>query len=237
MIIVNKKAFSMGAFLAITFCGVLVIIFSPIYGAGRTGLQFSDDLFNKLSKGSSYFIPSLQQENAAFRGKPFAVTFEMEKTDQVETALGVLATAGAQVRANGKTLQVSGDLGELIDKVLADSDRMYHNDGKAVTAIYGLDERQVMESWWHILKQIDNKLKQAKRLEEAKMVYAVKNKAVETTYNFYTIPPEHIGDKVLLVTGLLTFYVVYTLWWGFAIFFLFNGMGLTMHKAKVRKEI
>lgn len=237
MIIVDKKSFSIGAFLAITFCGVLAMIFSPIYGEGRTGLQFSDDMFNKLSKGSSYFIPRLQEENAAFRGKPFAVTLEMEKAAQAETARGVLSTAGAQARARGKTMEVSGDLGGLMDKVLVDSDRMYNNDGKAVTAIYGLDERKVMETWWQILEQLDKKLKQAKMIEEAKMVHAVKNKAVETAYNFYTIPPEHIGEKALLVTGLLAFYVLYTLWWGFAIFFLFKGVGLTMHKAKVRKEI
>jgi len=237
MIIVDKQAFSIGTFLAITFCGVLVLIFSPIYGAGRTGLQFSDDIFNKLSKGSSYFIPQLQEENAAFRGKPFAVTFEMENAEQVETALDVLSTAGAQVRAKGKSMEVSGDLGGLIDKVLVDSDHMYNNDGKAVTAIYGLDELEVMETWWQILERVDKKLKQAKLIEEEKLVHAVKNKAVETTYNFYAIQPEHIGEKVLLVAGLLAFYVLYTLWWGFAIFFLFMGVGLTMHKAKVRKEI
>lgn len=237
MIIVDKKAFSIGAFLAITFCGVLAMIFSPIYGAGRTGLQFSDDMFNKLSKGSSYFIPRLREENAAFRGKPFAVAFELEKAEEVETARGILSTAGAQVRAKGKTMEVSGDLGGLMDKVLLDSDHMYNNDGKAVSAKYGLDERKAMETWWQILGSLDKKLKQAKMIEEAKLVHAVKNKAVETTYNFYAIQPEHIGEKVFLVAGILAFYVLYTLWWGFAIFFLFKGVGLTMRKAKVRKEI
>jgi hypothetical protein len=33
------------------------------------------------------------------------------------------------------------------------------------------------------------------------------------------------------------FYVVYTLWWGFAIFFIFEGIGLSMTKAKVKKEV
>jgi len=41
----------------VTFAGVLALIFSPIFGDGRNGLVYADDMFNKLSKGSSYFIP------------------------------------------------------------------------------------------------------------------------------------------------------------------------------------
>jgi hypothetical protein len=33
------------------------------------------------------------------------------------------------------------------------------------------------------------------------------------------------------VAGFLIFYVVYTLWYGFAIFELFEGIGLTMKKS------
>jgi hypothetical protein len=39
------------------------------------------------------------------------------------------------------------------------------------------------------------------------------------------------------MTGLLLFYVMYTMWWGFAIFFLFEGFGLTMKKSKIKKEV
>ena len=65
----------------------------------------------------------------------------------------------------------------------------------------------------------------------------VMKKAVETAYNFYGISPERVSDRIGLMTGLLVFYVVYTLWWGFAIFFIFEGIGLTMKKAKVKKEV
>jgi hypothetical protein len=36
---------------------------------------------------------------------------------------------------------------------------------------------------------------------------------------------------------LLVFYLVYTLWWGFAIFYLFDGVGLSMKKARVKQEV
>ena len=39
-----------------------------------------------------------------------------------------------------------------------------------------------------------------------------------------------------MLSGLLVFYVFYTMWWGYAIFYMFEGFGLTMKKAKVKKE-
>ncbi len=45
------------------------------------------------------------------------------------------------------------------------------------------------------------------------------------------------SEKAGIMTGLLVFYVVYTMWWGFAIFYMFDGIGLTMKKAKVKKEV
>jgi hypothetical protein len=39
------------------------------------------------------------------------------------------------------------------------------------------------------------------------------------------------------MTFLLVFYIAYTMWWGFSIFFFFEGIGLSMKKAKVKKEV
>lgn len=84
---------------------------------------------------------------------------------------------------------------------------------------------------------IDKKFKKEKMIPEANLVSAVKKKAVETTYNFYGILPEKVSEKFGIMTGLLVFYVAYTMWYGFAIFFIFEGLGLTMTKAKVKKEV
>ncbi|RKX62839.1 MAG: hypothetical protein DRP41_06955, partial [Thermodesulfobacteriota bacterium] len=61
-------------------------------------------------------------------------------------------------------------------------------------------------------------------------------KGVEASYNFYGVEPEKAGGHVALVSFLLIFYVVYTVWWGFAIYYLFEGLGLKTTKAKVKKE-
>ena len=68
------------------------------------------------------------------------------------------------------------------------------------------------------------------------MVSDVNKKAVETAYNYFGVEAQKVADKALLMTGLLVFYVIYTMWWGFAIFYIFDGVGLTMTKAKVKKE-
>jgi len=61
MLIRNSKMFNLGGLLALSFLGVLLLIFSPVFD-GKNGLVYSDDLFNKLSKGSSYFIPKVKDQ-------------------------------------------------------------------------------------------------------------------------------------------------------------------------------
>jgi hypothetical protein len=74
--------FSVGAFLALTFIGVLALIFSPVFGNGMNGLTYADDMFNKLSKGSSYFIPKVAKSNEKFTSTNLAVTVKLEKPEQ-----------------------------------------------------------------------------------------------------------------------------------------------------------
>ena len=62
-------------------------------------------------------------------------------------------------------------------------------------------------------------------------------KAIEASYNFYKVDAKKVKDEAGLMTFLLVFYVAYTMWWGFAIFFIFEGIGLSMKKAKVKKEV
>jgi hypothetical protein len=69
------------------------------------------------------------------------------------------------------------------------------------------------------------------------MILEVVRKGIEPAYNFYKIEPQKIGEKALTAGGLLVFYVLYTMWWGFAIFYMFDGLGLAMKKARVKQEI
>jgi hypothetical protein len=237
MIVKNKKMFSVGAFLALTFIGVLALIFSPIFGNGMNGLTYADDMFNKLSKGSSYFIPKVAKSNEKFTSTNLAVTVKLEKPEQNEDTMKMLTAAGAVVKNDGPALQISGNLGALMSKVLQDADDMYKNDGKKVADRYGVDEKAAMTSWWNVLKVMDKELKKQGKIEDSKIVSDVMKKAVEPAYNYYKIEAQQVADKAGIMTGLLVFYVIYTMWWGFAIFYMFDGIGLTMKKAKVKKEV
>ena len=237
MVIHNKRPFVMGIFLALSFIGVLILIFSPIYGGGMNGLDFADDLFNKLSKGSSYFIPKLKEANKEFQGKPFAVTITLEKPKEVEQINKLLTAAGSKVEVQGTNLKIEGDLGKTIDLVLKDSDLMFHNQGKELMTTYGFDEKEVMKGWFTALSKMDKFFKKNLKIEESNHISEISKKGIEPAYNFYKIEPQRVIDRAGLMTFLLVFYVFYTLWWGYAIFYLFDGVGLTMKKAKVKKEV
>ena len=237
MIVKNKKPFSIGVVLAFSFLGVLALIFSPVFGDGKNGLVYSDDMFNKLSKGSSYFIPKIAKNNEKFAGTIIGATVKFDKPEQGAGAAKLLAASGAEVKGSGAELQINGNLGTLMGKVLQDSDDMFKNDGKKVADRYGVDEKEAMTTWWNVLKVMDKELKKQGKIEEAKIVSDVMKKAVEPAFNFYMIDAQKVTDKAGIMTGLLIFYVVYTMWWGFAIFYLFDGVGLTMKKAKVKKEV
>lgn len=242
----SKKALSIGFLLAASFLGVLFLIFMPVFGEGKNGLDYADDMFNKLSKGSSYFIPKLMKENEKFKGRQFVVSIRMDKPDdkpgdaekRAEAAAKLLGPAGAKAGVTGAELKIEGDLGKVIESALADSDAMYHNDGEKIKAKYTTDDEKKMFRQWHnIFIKMDKAFKKEGKIEEAKLVSDAMKKAVETAYNYYKVEPQKVADKAVLMTGLLVFYVVYTMWWGFAIFYIFEGIGLTMKKAKVKKEV
>jgi hypothetical protein len=236
MATMNKTALSKGAFLALTFFGVLFLIFMPIFGDGKNGLVFSDDMFNKLSKGSSYFIPAVIKSNERFMNTEFRIQFKMDKEKQVQNALKVLTVAGATAEASGLDIKLSGNLGKLMANALKDSDEMYKNNGKAVRDRYGIEEKEVMVTWWNIMRPLDKAFKKEGKIEEAKLVSDVMKKAVETSHNFYGIEAQKVTEKAVIMSGLLIFYVLYTMWWGFAIYYLFEGMGLSTSKVKHKKE-
>ena len=244
MIIKNAKTFNIGALFAITFLGVLIAIFSPLF-QGKNGLEFADNSFNKLAKGSSYFIPKVVKDNERFMGKPFSVSIRTDKPEdkpgdaekRAENIAKVLTTAGAKVDINGSTLKIEGDLGQVLASALQDADAMFKNEGEKIKARYGTDDEKKMFRQWHnALSRMNKEFDKEKKIVESKMVNAVVKKAVEPAYNFYQIDANRVSDHAGMLSGLLVFYVFYTMWWGYAIFYMFEGFGLTMKKAKVKKE-
>jgi hypothetical protein len=235
MVIKNSKVFNIGALFAITFIGVLFTIFSPVF-EGKNGLEFADASFNKLAKGSSYFIPKVSKAVEPYSGKSFTASITLEKAEDAESTAKLFTIAGAKAEQNGAQLKIAGDLGQVLQSALKDADAMYHNDGKSVSERYGTNEKKALQNWWMAFSKIEKNMKKDKQLDDAKIISEVMKKGIEPGYNFYQIDANKVSEHAGMLSGLLVFYVFYTMWWGYAIFYMFEGFGLTMKKAKVKKE-
>jgi len=235
MLVTEKKEFAKGAFLAVTFFVVLFLMFSPLFG-GRNAFKAADDLFNSIAKGSSYFIDKIREEAREFEGSSVQVKITLKSEELAEKSGAILAAAGAEVRREGAELVVAGDLGRLVNAALDDSEAMFHNRGKEVSQKYGQPEKEVLFGWWSAFKDTVMDLKHQEKFKEAAFLEKVMKKTLEVGYNFYGIEPKKASANAGILGFALVFYVVYTLWWGYAILYLFHGLGLEM-KAGSRKEV
>ena len=225
--IANKKEFYGGFGLLVVFFVILFIIFSPVFN-GQNGMEYLDDLYNSISKGSANYIPKVKKETDTFKGNTVNMDLKMADEKQAQQTAMLFTNAGATAEVSGAQLNVSGDLGNILAACLTDSKSMYNNDGATVSGKYGYNERLALYNWWTALKAADKDLKKQKLFKEAKTVAMVIKKVVETSYNYYTIEPQKITDKMGIVIFSLVFYVGYTLWYGFAILFMFEGWGLRL---------
>ncbi|MCD4804783.1 MAG: hypothetical protein K8R07_03815 [Desulfobacterales bacterium] len=225
--IAHKKEFYGGFGLLVVFFVILFIIFSPVFN-GQNGMEYLDDLYNSISKGSANYIPKVKKETDTFKGNTVNMALKIADEKQAQQTALLFTNAGATAEVSGAQLNVSGDLGNMLANCIEDSKNMYNNDGATVSNKYGYNERQVLYNWHTALKAADKDLKKQKLFKEAKTVALVIKKVVETSYNYYTIEPQKITDKMGIVIFSLVFYVGYTLWYGFAILFMFEGWGLRL---------
>jgi hypothetical protein len=231
---VKKAPLALGMLMSVSFFGVLLLILSPVFG-GKNGLDYADDLFNKLSKGSSYFIPELLKKNQSNMGKAFRATLVLENETGLITR--ICASAGARTELQGTTLRLEGDLGRFLSRALQDADHVFNNGGSKVAESYQQDEKQVMRTWWIILTKMERYFKKNLQVKESDTISEVVRKGIEPAYNYYNVESQKVSERWGVMSLMLIFYVIYTLWWGYAILFLFEGLGLNMKKAKVKKEM
>jgi hypothetical protein len=237
MLIRHQKTMNIGLLLGVTFFGILALIFSPVFGEGRNGLEYSDALFNKLAKGSSYFVPKLTADLKEVEKEELAVSVKMENPEQAARAAKIFARVSPDTNSQDAVLNIRGNLSKLLGAALEDCTSMYFNKGDEVREKYGIDEKEVMTTWWGALNRAVKELQKSKNTAQSNIILEVMKKGIEPAYNFYKIDPESISEKAFTATSLLAFYLVYTLWWGFAIFYLFDGVGLSMKKARVKQEV
>jgi len=228
MLIRDRKHFLLGLLMSVVFFVILGLMFVPMFD-GHNAMEASDNLFNAISKASTNHFPAVS-----------ASVEKIETTDAQQT-LAIPPAAGENIALmlqkigeNGSyaegNLEVSGNLKNILNEIITDSKTMFANDGAAIEAKYGIAPREALYAWWVYLNTSNKALMLSKRFDAAKIVDEVKTKAVEVGYNYYGVEPTPVTQRLGIMTFALVFYVVYTLWWGFSIFFLCEGIGLVMKK-------
>lgn len=235
MLIIDKKMFIAGAAMAAAFLVVLFLMFVPLFG-GLNAFEASDRLFNSIAKGSSNYFEDLRAAAREHQGRSVVLDLQLKDESSTTRTAALLAKAGAESEARGTRLRAACDLGLTAQAALEDAEAMFHNRGAAVAAKYGYAEKQVLVDWWDMLREARKSMEVQKEFAAAAFMHDIAVRGVEVAYNFYGIEAQSAAAGAGVLAFALVFYIVYTLWWGYAILYLFSGFGLEM-KAGAKKEV
>lgn len=218
--------------MVVSFLAVLAVIFTPVF-PGVTdqkvnGLVFLDTFFNQLSKGSAYYIDNLLLEAETFGNDQYAGVLHFTSPLQAERILGMLNVNKIQASLENASIGIETEFSTLMSTILQDADLMYANKGDELVAKYGTDERSVLYSWYTMLQTLEKDLNANKQFADAKFVKKSITKAVEPAYNYYGTPVKPAKEAMVLLVLALAFYIVYTVWYGFGLLYLFEGMGIKL---------
>jgi hypothetical protein len=240
---INKKELNIGLFLVSSFFIIFGLMWTPLFpgleGDKVNAFHAADNLFNSISKGSAYFMEQMEERNQSFLDSSFKASLALNSERRSMMAKVMLQTAQAGVSVDGTTVHAEGDLGLVAQAAITDSRDMFHNDGQRVGARYGYDEsdaREIMYVWHQLFRGLEAEMNHQERFADARHVAEVVSRTIEVGFNFYGIIAESARSKAGILTFSLVFYVVYTLWWGMAILYMFEGIGLKM-KAGKKKEV
>jgi len=201
----SKKEFVGGLCLMAGFLVVLAIFFMPIFN-GHNGLNYLDDLFNSISKGSAYYIPSVKEKiGKSETGKAVTVALSYDSVELVKESAVLFTKAGATVTEDAEKLNITGDFGNILMNCLEDSDALFHNKGDVLQEKYGIEGRKVLFNWWTSLKAMKKSFDKQEQFANGKTVYTVMTRAVECSYNYYKIVPESMSNKLGTVIFSLVF--------------------------------
>jgi hypothetical protein len=224
----DRRVFGVGMALLTAFFVVLALIFSPLYGGGRNALDYLDNMFNSISKNAAYFIPVVVGKAKQFDGTDFSATFSADDIGQAARLATIFAAADARVVVAGAKLEVTGNLGRLIGAALSDADLMFRNDEASIAKKYAIEGKRVLFDWHQAFAKMIKELNRQNRYTEGKMLRDVQTKALEPAYNYYGIEAVPMSEMIWVAAIALIGYVVYTVWYGFAILFLFEGLGFRL---------
>lgn len=223
----QRKATVKGLMMLAVFAVVLFSMFMPLFN-GHNAMEFLDNLYNSISKGSADYGDGVRSEIQGMKADLFSYKIEMASEEQARQAILLLNPTGATSSQDGKSIAIEADLKNLLTAAIEDSKIMFQNDGENIRKKYGYNEKKVLHNWWLLFNKIEATFTKEKRFASAKNIKLVQNKVIECSYNYYGIKSQNIKDKYLIVIVSLIFYVAYTVWYGFGIMHLFEGWGMKL---------
>jgi hypothetical protein len=235
-IICDRTMFRAGLIGLGVFLALLVAMHLPL-GQGRNALVWADDFFNQLAKRSAYYIPDGIGQAQAFVGTPVDIGIRPRDFADTRRLAALAGSAGIEARAlpDGR-VRIAGDLGRLSLTALADADAAFRNETAGLEAKYRMGAEEVIYGWWVIFDGLTRRYVQEGKGVEANFTKFVSSRALEPAYNFRGIDAKEVGENVIPLTSFLAFYVLYTLWYGFSIMFLFEGLGIGVERRAEKRE-
>jgi hypothetical protein len=91
--IANKSKFYTGFILMILFTAVFICIFMPLFG-GKNGLEFLDNLYNSISKGSAYYIDTVRTDVGTIQPPEMTVKLTMKSEVQAQQTMPLFIKSG-----------------------------------------------------------------------------------------------------------------------------------------------
>ena len=224
---IKKKELGIGIFLLVTFAAVMVAIFMPLIDGGNA-LNYMDNLYNSISKGSAYYIPKVEHLAEEHGSEVVTLNLKMTDSNTAQAAELLFSKTGATTAVEDNNLMVNGDIEAIFNACLKDAELAYHNRGEDLTTRYGMEARPVLHTWWQALGAMEKDLNRQKLFAAAQLTHTVQAKTVECAYNYYGIEAQAIKDRWGTVLFSLLFYVLYTVWYGYGIMYVFEGLGFEL---------
>lgn len=226
--IADKKKFLIGLLMMISFMVALVFMFVPAFD-GMNMLDEVDDLFNRVSKSSADYIAAVEEE--AIENTGVEVSFQSTAEDEIQAdrIAGLYREAGADATVEADKIKVSGDIGEIMMAATEDARLAFDNEPmELVVDTTGKEKPLLMYDWYTAIDTAQKNLQSERKFDDQELFMELNEKAVEPAYNYYGITASSPSSEAITITIALLGYVLYTLWYGFSILFMFEGWGIKM---------
>ncbi len=234
--VVDRKKFRIGLAGLISFGLVLAVWLLPVRNH-QTGLEWADGLFNQLAKQSIAFMPTARHKAAQFGGVAVDLGVNPRWPGGDAAVAHIVQRNGisAQVIGDGR-VRIMGDLGRLANAAAEDAELLFTGAEPTLQAKYGMSGKDVIYYWWTAFEGLIRRYIQEGRPSEADFAKYMTTGVLEPAYNFAGIAPRSVAENVWAVAFLVGFYILYTLWLGFSIMCLLDGVGIRTTRAAEKKE-